>query len=386
MAHPEINNDSPYVYDSLHSNDENGDAILVAIVKATFAIDKTSQLVLADEQADITYTGETWQGNDNGAYIYEPETAFIKPTSDIVLVGHAHAPKRGATKVEVSLNVGAYEKTVRVFGDRKWGKLFGIVTISSAQPFEKIPLVYEKAFGGWDRNDPDAHKHKFEPRNPVGTGYHGRHHLQEGMPLPNLEDPYDLIKKYSDKPAPAGFGFISPNWQPRVKYAGTYNAKWQEERMPLLPLNFDRRFFNAASPGLITSGYLRGDEQVVIKNASTKGTLAFKLPGVPPPVVNVALRGFKKHTLTTNLDTVIINTDEDKVFLIWRHYLHVRNGPQDVVSIGITDGVTGKGATVYKEPDALVADSEKTVIRQAPPVGDDEGDTVVLRKPPPKQS
>jgi hypothetical protein len=58
----------------------------------------------------------------------------------------------------------------------------------------------------------------------------------------------------------AGFGFISPHWQPRAGLAGTYDASWQASRAPLLPVDFDRRHLNAVSPGLVAPGYLRGGE------------------------------------------------------------------------------------------------------------------------------
>ena len=48
-----------------------------------------------------------------------------------------------------------------------------------------------------------------------------------------------------------------------MKYAGTYDKKWQEERAPLLPRDFSKRFLNAAAPGLVAPGYLRGDETVI---------------------------------------------------------------------------------------------------------------------------
>jgi len=103
-----------------------------------------------------------------------------------------------------------------------------------------------------------------------------------------------------------------------------------------LPKDFDRRFFNAASPGLIAPGYLRGDEDVMIVNASPVPKLKFKLPGIPPPVCKIELRGGRTEVLQTNLDTVIINTDEMLVFLLWRNYMHVPNGPHDVISIEVT--------------------------------------------------
>ena len=81
---------------------------------------------------------------------------------------------------------------------------------------------------------------------------------------------------------------------------------------------------------------LRGDEDVMIMNASPVPKLKFKLPGIPPPVCKVELRSGKTEVLHTNLDTVIINTDDMLMFLLWRNFMHVPNGPNDVVSIEVT--------------------------------------------------
>jgi hypothetical protein len=216
-------------------------------------------------------------------------------------------------------------------------KTLGSVSKTRPRLFEKIPLIYERAFGGWDRSHDDLSQHTFEPRNPVGTGFRSKKgKFEEGIRLPNLEDPKHPLKSYGDTPPPAGFGFISPNWQPRAAFAGTYDEKWMKERMPLLPTDFDRRFFNAASPGLIANGYLKGNEPVLIENATPNGRVTFNLPGVPPPKVHVELRGGVHHDLTTNLDTVIINADEHLLFLIWRTHLIVKRGPHDVVAIQVS--------------------------------------------------
>jgi hypothetical protein len=153
------------------------------------------------------------------------------------------------------------------------------------------------------------------------------------------------VRDYGATPAPAGFGFTSPDWQPRAALAGTYDEQWINERMPLLPKDFDRRFFNAASPGLIAPGYFRGDEAVSVENASPRATISFNLPGVPPPECRIQLVGRPDATVQTNLDTVIVNTDEDLLLLLWRGHLPVRNGPHDIVSIQIrAEGVTASSA------------------------------------------
>ena len=64
--------------------------------------------------------------------------------------------------------------------------------------------------------------------------------------------------------------------------------------------------------------------------------MAFQLPSVSHPNIHVELLGGLHHGLTTNIDTVIINADENLLFLIWRTHLVVRRGPQDVVAIQVS--------------------------------------------------
>jgi hypothetical protein len=336
MGHPEIDNRSDFAFESLFLADENGIPLFVPLVKATFWNISGRQLLLAEEQISPNLSGEFWTDPDVSSYKYEPETAFVKSATDIVLIGHAHALKPGETSVDVGIRVGLVQKVVRVFGDRYLVRDRVKSSIYGPKPFAKIPLVYELSFGGWDRSHPDPNQHTFEPRNPVGVGFgYPAGKTDEPLKLPNIEDPKYPWKRLGDRPPPAGFGFISPHWQPRASFAGTYDGKWDETRKPLLPTDFDRRFFNAASPGMIAPGYLRGDEPITIMNASSAGRLTFNLPGVSPPWCGVELRGGKKEILQTQLDTIIINTDEDLVFLLWRAHMAVRNGPHDVLAIQI---------------------------------------------------
>ena len=337
MGHPRSDNNTPFPFEMLFLSDEEGRPLFVPVVKARYSIPDKGQLVLAEKQAPVNPAGEHWGDPNSSSYKYEPEIAFIKLATDVILIGHAHAQRTGVKEMLVSLLVGPLKKTMKVVGNRVWGKVLGKTMMTNPVPFEKIPLIYERAFGGWDRSHSDLEKHTFEPRNPVGTGFRSKKgNFEEGIRLPNLEDPKYPLKSYGDTPPPAGVGFTSPNWQPRAALAGTYDEQWMKDRMPLLPTDFDRRFFNAASPGLIASGYLKGNEPVLIENASPGGRLSFDLPGVPPPKIHVELRGGVHHDLTTNLDTVIINTDENLLFLIWRTHLVVRRGPQDVVAIQVS--------------------------------------------------
>src|SRR6266540_6131357 len=206
MGHPAIDNRTPFAFEPLFLSDEWERPLLVLVVKATYSVQEGVELSLAEKQVPVNIGGEYWGDPEISSYKYEPETAFIKPASDVVLIGHAYAPKPRTTKMEVSLCIGSIKKVVRVVGDRYWVKRLGMTFKTMPEPFERMPLIYERAFGGWDRRNSDPEKHSFEPRNPVGTGFRAkRGKFEKEVRLPNLEAPRRPLRGYMDKPPPAGF-------------------------------------------------------------------------------------------------------------------------------------------------------------------------------------
>lgn len=339
MPYPEINNRSGFQFQHLFFMDEAGRPLLTTIVKATFTIQKNGKLLLAEEQTQVNLAGEYWGAPDASSYKYEPETAFFKPATDVILIGHAWAPHTHVAELAVTLRIGSIQKMMMVFGHRYWIKSLGTIAATQPLPFEKIPLIAEHAFGGWDRSHADIAKHTFEPRNPVGVGFHAKHgSFQEGMPLPNLEYFSERIRHFHDAPAPALFGYVSPHWQPRAGLGGTYDSAWQEERMPLLPTDFDKRYFCGAPQDQIVTGYLKGHEPVMVVNATKNSPLQFDLPGMPAPECVIGVQGLEDQSLRTVLDTVIINCDEMRLNLIWRASMNLPKGFEDVVSIQIHSG------------------------------------------------
>lgn len=336
MPHPQIHNDTGFVYATFVVSDEESRPQYVSIVQAQYSFAAGGPLVRLEEQPDPNLGGE-WYGDPAVTSLkLEPQFAFVKPATDVVLIGHALAPHPGATTTQVGLLVGPVRKLARVTGDRRLTARLGMSRMSPPEPFERIRLVYERAYGGWDRRAEDPVEHAFEARNPVGTGFRAASaDADDEIAVPNIEDPEHPFQSYGDTPPPIGFGFIAPNWQPRLAYGGTYDEKWDQTRKPLLPVDFDRRFFNAASPGLIAPGYLVGDEPVVLLGVTPEERIAFNLPGVPPPVCQVDTRDGKRAVLQTNLDTVIVDADTRVVTLQWRTTLSLRDGPHEVVAVHV---------------------------------------------------
>jgi len=338
LGQTEITNQLPFHFGVQHLLDRDGTPVAVGITKATFTI-AGDDLRIADEQMPLLPAGKSWGEPGKSSYQYEPECSYFKSGTDVALVGAAVPPSGAATHVEVSFSVGPLRKRAVVFGDRFWTRSFARPYLSSPEPFESMPLVYERAFGGWDRSDPDPDRHTYESRNPVGTGFAKKFAAdQERIALPNIENPSDLVTSMNDRPSPVGFGFINPDWQPRASLAGTYDSSWSENRAPLLPEDFDLRFFNAASEGLRSNGYLVGNEQVTVQNCAEHPVLHFCLPGVPPPTCRFRFADRVDRSERSNLDTVVVNTLSHVVILTWRCHVPLPRGPEFLLELHVTGG------------------------------------------------
>ena len=87
--------------------------------------------------------------------------------------------------------------------------------------------------------------------------------------------------------------------------------------------------------GLVAPGYLQGNEEVVVLNTTSVPRLAFRLPGCPPADVPGRIARRQDIQLQTNLDTVIVNTDEQQLILLWRACTLIGGGPHDVTAIAV---------------------------------------------------
>lgn len=307
----QLNNKTPFSASMVLFPNQDGIDTLYVMVKASFNIG--SQWTLLDNQEPPVEADTYWGDPENSSLKLASDYHIGKPSTDIVMTGLACAPDRQMVKnLDVSLSVGQVSKTVRVYGDRQWSN--GIK--SEPAPFETMPMVYEKAFGGMHLIDGKVDS--VEGRNPLGCGFAGKRRAAEmnGVPLPNLEDPQHLINTHSDKPAPACFGFSASAWLPRVKYAGTYDDLWQTQRAPYLPEDFDSRFFNMAHPDLVYPGYMQGGESVLISGMHPNGELKFNLPRLD--LISQFKQGDRVDSAAFNLETLILEPNLLQLSMVWR--------------------------------------------------------------------
>jgi len=290
--------------------------ILTIIVKGTFEFKADGSTVPAAKQIPIAFADEM---SEVGETRFESDLAPFKPRADVVLVGKAYAPHNAPTAaVDVTLRVGSLKKTLRVFGDRSWesGGFFSGPTPTTATPFAQMELCYAKAYGGVDSASGAACL-----ENPIGKGCiaeTAKKKSIEGRALPNIEDPKALITKVEDRPLPVGFGVVGKGWQPRVKYLGTFDQKWQSERAPRMPEDCSYEFYNVAPRDQQVEGYLRGGELIELINLTPEG----RLEGcVPNPSLQVQV-GFNRaprlEKVEMKLDTLYLMPDDKCLTATWR--------------------------------------------------------------------
>ncbi len=349
------------------AKDPEGHQAVNVLVKLAYVLEPGGGLVPAPDPVDFAAEDVLEaKGDEPGTFPTEEcEIIPFKLRTDVVVTGTIRTPDAYPRRdMLAGVRIGPYGKAIQVFGDRRIeaGK-DGALIFTPPEPFTEMPLAYTRAYGGVDpsvprvNDDPRTAEEWLEyltlerhpgvyPRNPVGSAYVVNPHpwLLFGRPLPNFEDPDDLLtperivvtdpRLWWRQPIPAGLGWFGRSWYPRSVLGGlapplpaAEPAKLREVELGIVPADhadriadpdLDRRmrreFFNGASPGLAVP-LLRGDEPVSLVGLDVAGERRFRLPGEVPRV-SMAFRG-EAMEVRVHLHTVWIRKDEDLVTLVW---------------------------------------------------------------------
>jgi hypothetical protein len=322
----------------------------------------------------------------------ESDLAPEKPLVDVVVHGTAHAPSDpGARRFSVHLDIeepgtgcafgastaGGFRSvgswSLDVYGPSVWRWrhplsrfVRGVLCVASlalvrpspwrrtwTEPVSSVPLRYERAHGGRLELRDDDRTHVFcDESNPSGTGWMPtiaavraqlglsrfaawrlRRRLAAQHPvLPAAQVwPGGATRPYRpDQPADVGgWGGIAKPWLPRRRHAGTYDASWEETRHPLLPLDFDARYWNGAHPLLqlpVLSAAARLRLVGLVPAAERADrTIRMELPGLRF-TASVREPGTAERLHELRLDTVHADLDAREVVLLYRANLALIDG------------------------------------------------------------
>jgi len=294
---------------------------LTHIIKATFDLQPSGIARIAGEQ--ILLSGDEFYPDDEeqtGSLFYESDFAYIKPKADVLLVGKCHTPNSSPQKACVSsFSLGKNIKRLAVFGNRYWNKILVNPSMTAPQPFTEMDLRYERAYGGRDHFD-----------NPVGRGFCKEDVTiaDNVLPVPNIQDPDDLITSPMQKKYPAGFGPLNRNWTLRHNKMGTYDKRYLKKRWPWFPDDMELSHFNAAPEDQQAAGYLSCGETLTFENLHRKHSkYQCQLPSLR---VRCFVRTIDPQTkkrsfeeVSLNLDTLWVNMEAEKLVLVWRGWMPV---------------------------------------------------------------
>ncbi|MBL9063799.1 DUF2169 domain-containing protein [Tabrizicola sp.] len=268
-----LTNETPFAAASTWARDERGAEFWLVAIRACFDIGPDGRQKPSVPQTQIARAPVFADDPATTEMIEDCDLYLIKARTDVLVSGHAYTPDtRPAERTEIRLKVADIDKTVSVIGDRFIAN--GPVSLMLSQPalFQRMPLTWERAFGGTEAATP-----AWEPANPVGRGFATRHSELEGKLAPNFEYP-DSPYRALGTGRPAGFGPVAHHWQPRIRYGGTYGKAWLDHRDPLLPVDFDRMYYQSAPVDQQTGAPLVGYERVQLGCFTVDGYLDFLIP------------------------------------------------------------------------------------------------------------
>lgn len=334
-----------------------------------------------------------------------------KFASDVVVRGSAFAPYgKSVFSMQVSVRVGNRSKVIQVWGERmaSW-KSGGNPVFSQPEPFAEVPLTYANAYGGTDPRVPVSDKPLSEmemfrlqadhpglyPRNPFGKGYVVLPEAAEGVRLPMLEDPEDLLspdrfivgdpRLWYRQPLPWCYEYTNPIQFPRFAYIGMDawftppdDEQLSEVQRGYLPVNYrsvlgdewdptketPAPYFQEASFGMVFQDLSENIPFIINGMHPEEPSIEFALPA--EPLVELEIEG-QREAVKPQISNMLIEPLEKLVSIVY--IARTEKLPRTFIPgihgyIPLSVHINGDTPVRYKTP-ATVRDQLKTASADA---------------------
>jgi hypothetical protein len=302
----------------------DGHEAVIVVAKGTYVfVGSGGEPARSDDPVPICKADEFGDDPATTAPRFETDFAHTKRYCDVLVHGQAHAPHGTPVRSLVtSLRVGPVRKSIRVLGRRVWiqNPVSGLGASHPAS-FVAQQISYDHAFGGVDRHPDDPTRIETFLDNPAGRGFYAFNTKIDGAAMPWTEEEDRPIADPRTAYRPMSYGPLGRHWRPRARFAGTYDARWLDERCPLWPEDFDERYFQSA-PEDQQMPFPKGGEVVELTNLvppalAPSASAATRLPRSAVGVVFVPHIG-PVRLVRANLDTIVIEPDANRFSCTWR--------------------------------------------------------------------
>ena len=306
----EFVNDTPLPAAMIPNGEEDDRITTLFLCAITYRI-VGNRLELVPEQRPLILEPATQLPND---------AVFSKEVVGVCATGFVY-PAKGehAREAFAGLRVGSVETHVVAFGTRVWRRgAFGGVTPSAPLPFDRVAMTWENAYGGMtneaarvvEMDGEEAFVPEYEsgfPLNFDGKGFYTDESRAVDQPLPQLEDPKKLVRRWDERPDPVCFAPY-PLWGGMRAEFMVKDKQIDMSGVPKLGSRAaPRTTFDEIAPGTeIILGGMRPRGEVLI----------FTTPHSPTRVV---LRvGASSEILVPRLDGIEIDAEAREVRLVYR--------------------------------------------------------------------
>lgn len=287
------------------------------VIKATYDFNLSGEITLASQQRPLAMV-EQWRDKPRlSSLTAADETAPFKQGAEYYLFGSAcPVGDRTATRISVSLEDGTRrnQKALRVCGEHHWVPSWKGVQSSRPEPLATAtPLHYELAYGGV------ADKHRQQvAANPAGRGFNPSRFTLHDDRAPLIEYDRGIPAVTPHQPVqPAGFGPLPASWEPRSKRTGTIGHPNHEEGCPW-GSNAPENLHNCAPDDQQWPLPFWGDETLTLQgffpDHGAPVTLALPVQSLQPQLIDAG----DSRLLAPQCDTLVIDTDQQQLSLIWR--------------------------------------------------------------------
>ncbi len=284
---------------------------LTVVLKATFDMSRSPMTLVAPEP--IALQDRHHRGNPMAHVVVANDLAPYRPHSDITVAGHACAPS-GTTVSELDVRLAVRRGTNTLLD--KHLRVVGTTRDGAPQPFDRIRISYDRAFGGLGC-----------AANPIGCGAGG------DAERPNVLD-------LRDPETPGGFGATSEGWPQRKKLLGGAPKPTIAGASMTVADSVDWGYFQTA-PADQQVAYLSGDETFILEGLSPDlPVIETSLPEVCATGSVFGLTSYDESApLELHLDTVHLDSDAMRCSLAWRAVVPVEAEgllPGLLVAAGLT--------------------------------------------------
>ena len=278
---------------------------------------------------------------------------------EVILLGAACAPSgKPIDRRTVRLVVGDTKRELAVFGDRVWEGRGSGARVGRPEPFERMPLVWERAFGGTAEVlvDEESYVDIADPRNPRGAGIDVTRAAEEmcrawkapaGYPvlpsvrrLPNLEDPGALIQGWEDAPEPVCWATapLGVDLHLLRELAG-----YDPEAPPPMEVLARPRPRYACHPDLLLDVPAAGTPVVASGVRPLDEPFSFRIPNVRIWADHIV--GRHRGTRELRLETLVLLPEERRFYMVLRHAFTVPYRPEEERAMRVRVEVTSGGKT-----------------------------------------